>query len=128
MKALEKLDSFEPRREGAFFAYLRTIMMNRVYDESRRVQRRVRDEKVPDDLQSKEPSPLENLLGVETLRRYEAAIAKLPEKTREAVVLRLEFGFTYAQIAEAIDAPSANATRMLVSRAVANIAALMRED
>jgi RNA polymerase sigma-70 factor (ECF subfamily) len=41
---------------------------------------------------------------------------------REAVILRLEFGFSHREIADAIGSPSANAARMLVSRAVEKLA------
>ena len=82
---------------------------------------------VPETLPSPERSPLEVAIGKEALRRYEAALARLPEEQQEAVALRLELGFSYGEIAEAIGSPTANAARMAVTRAVARLADLMRE-
>ena len=39
--------------------------------------------------------------------------------------LRIELGFTHQEVADAIGAPSANAARMLVSRALVRLAELM---
>lgn len=40
LKALDRVGDFEPRREGAFLAYLRTILLNEVRGEIRRVASR----------------------------------------------------------------------------------------
>jgi hypothetical protein len=42
------------------------------------------------------------------------------------VILRLEMGMRYREIAEAVDAPTANAARALVGRGMVNLAGLMR--
>ena len=126
MSAFQKLDSFEQRHEGAFFAYLRRILQNRVNDECRRFRRTPQTTELPADLAGATPTPLESTVSAEALNRYEAALRQLPERTREAVVLRIEFGFSFPQIAEAIDSPSANAARMLVSRALSQVARTMK--
>jgi RNA polymerase sigma-70 factor (ECF subfamily) len=71
-------------------------------------------------------SPLEEAIGSERLRDYEAALAQLSDAQREAVILRLEMGMRYREIAEAVDAPTANAARALVGRGMVNLAGLMR--
>jgi len=43
------------------------------------------------------------------------------------VILRLELGFSYEQIAEALERPSAGAARMVVFRGMERLAAMMRE-
>ena len=53
---------------------------------------------------------------------YERALAKLPEHKREALVLRLEFGMTYAEIASAMNRPSEAAANMMVARALIELA------
>ncbi|MBK8123620.1 MAG: hypothetical protein IPK54_08745 [Dokdonella sp.] len=53
---------------------------------------------------------------------YENALGKLPEIKREAVLLRLEFGMSYAEIASALDRPSEAAASMMVSRALVDLA------
>src|SRR5512140_2869820 len=40
VRALSHIERFEPRREGAFLAYLRQILLNQVRDEARRVARK----------------------------------------------------------------------------------------
>jgi RNA polymerase sigma-70 factor (ECF subfamily) len=82
------------------------------------------DETVADD----EPSPLEETIGGETLDRYEAALTQLPDRQREAMVLRIELGFTHQQVADAVGCPSDSAARMMVSRALAQLAEKMNEQ
>jgi RNA polymerase sigma-70 factor (ECF subfamily) len=53
---------------------------------------------------------------------YERALKALPEPQRQAVVLRLEFGLSYPEIAIELESPSANATRMMVSRSLVRLA------
>jgi RNA polymerase sigma-70 factor (ECF subfamily) len=67
-------------------------------------------------------SPLEAAIGAQTLERYEAALTRLTEEDREAVVTRVEFGLSYAEVAEALGKPSADAARMTVVRALLKLA------
>jgi len=71
------------------------------------------------------PSVVERVIGREAMEAYEAALATLPDEQREAVVMRIEFGYTYPEIAEALGKPSANAARMAVSRALLQVAEVM---
>jgi RNA polymerase sigma-70 factor (ECF subfamily) len=61
----------------------------------------------------------------EVLDAYEAALATLPALQQEAVVMRIEMGFTHREVAEALELPSANAARMMVARALVRIAEAM---
>jgi RNA polymerase sigma-70 factor (ECF subfamily) len=128
VKALNKMDGFEPRHEGAFLAYLRTILRNSVRDMLRQAKRRPQREGLDVDLPLNAPSPLENAIGGDVLEAYERALGALPERVREAVILRIELGFTYAEVAEAVECPSANAARMMVSRGLVQIAEDMHGD
>lgn len=125
-RALGHLDSFEPQREGAFLAYLRQILRNLVRDEIRRVRNRSH-ETLSDSFEDPLPSPLERTVSRDVLERYETALARLDEGTREAVMLRIEFHYTYPQIAEALGRSSPDAVRMLVGRAMVELARHMRE-
>jgi RNA polymerase sigma-70 factor (ECF subfamily) len=125
IRALRNIDNFKVQREGAFLAYLRTILMNLVRDEIQRSKRRPRKEDVTDRMRADVTSPLQRVIDHETLEAYEAALQRLPETTREAVFLRLEFDMTYPEIARAVGAPSANAVRMTISRALVQIAVWM---
>lgn len=125
MRALQNIDRFESRGEGAFLAYLRQILLNAVRDEVRRVTRRPGHDGLSEIVSSREPSALEKALGRERMERYEAGLEQLEDRQRQAVVLRFEFGYSFSRIAEAIDAPTANAARMVVSRAVTALAELL---
>ncbi len=128
IRALDKLESFEPRRDGAFLAYLRQILMNRIRDEARRVRREPGREELPDELLAPGPSPLERTLGKERLEGYESALGSLPEKQQEAIIMRVELGFSYKEIAKAVGSPSSNAARMAVARALARLAEALGEN
>jgi len=125
-RALARIEGFEPQREGAFLAYLRQILRNLVRDELRRVRSRSR-ESLTESYEDPEPSPLERTVRREVLERYETALQRLSEETREAVLLRMEFHYTYPQIAEALGKPSADAARMMVGRGMVELARRMRE-
>jgi RNA polymerase sigma factor (sigma-70 family) len=122
IRALGGLDRFEPRREGAFLAYLRSILLNALRDEIRRAVVRPGRAELGEDLAAAVPSPVEEVIGKERLAAYEAALASLEERQQEAVILRLELGFSHQQVAEAIGCASPDAARMVVSRAVARLA------
>lgn len=125
LRALNRVGEFEPRGEGAFLSYLRTILLNAVRDEMRRAQRRPAHLPLLEDDGPPQPSELERLLGRERLALYERALAELSEDHREAVILRLEFGYSHAEIAAALGRASADAARMLVARALVAMAKVM---
>jgi RNA polymerase sigma factor (sigma-70 family) len=125
IRALNHMESFEPSREGAFLLYLRRILMNALRDEIRRSRLRPSSGEPEAGIPDPGRSALEELIGNETIDRYEAALAELTEEQREAVVLRIEFDFKHEQIAQAIGKPTANAARMLVSRALLRVAETM---
>jgi RNA polymerase sigma-70 factor (ECF subfamily) len=127
IRALEHVGEFEPRREGAFVAYLRRILLNAMRDEIRRADRRPGREDLGDKLRDERASVIERAIGREALERYETALGRLPEEQREGVMLRIEFGYTFQEIADALGKPSANTARMMVSRALARLAGLMEE-
>jgi|SRR5262245_8243561 len=128
-RALRRMDAFDPRGEGAFLAYLRRILLNSVREELRR-SRAKPSSASPDGIERTDPapSPVEQMVARETLGRYEAALAMLPEDVQHAVILRIEFDYGYEQIAEALGRPSSNAARMTVSRALLKLAEAMHEQ
>lgn len=127
IRALDHVKDFEPEREGAFLAYLRRILFNAIIDEARRVKRTPASSPIREDLANHDRSPLEDAIGSETLRAYEAALERLTDQQRNAVVGRLEYGYGYGRLARELGSPSANAARMLVSRAMVRLAELMQE-
>src|SRR5262245_37289343 len=127
LRVLKHMEGFEPRHEGAFLGYLRQALLNAMRDEIRRSARRGRQEELGESLVAPGPSPLETALGRDALDRYEAALAKIPQEQQEAIFMRMEMGFTYEQIAEALEKRTASATRMMVTRALARLASEMEE-
>lgn len=125
VKALEHVGTFEPRREGAFLAYLRQILLNEVRMEIRRVSRRPSRQPLQEDLVQNSPSPLEEAIGADALAAYEKALSTLSPEEREGVILRIELGFTHHQVAEALGKPTADAARMLVARAMVRLTEVM---
>lgn len=127
MRALDRLDTFEPRGEGAFLAYLRNTLMNQIRNEIKRsTQARAREAAAVGSAAG--PSPLEEMVGRKVIDQYEAALQSLPPRMQEAVILSLELQFSHKQVAEAIGCPSANAARMVVSRALSRLAEAMETE
>lgn len=126
-RSLSRLDAFEHRGRGAFLGYLHRILVNCIRDEIRRAGRRPVSEPLEEELLEPEPSPVERTLGIETLAAYERALEQLTDGQRDALMLRIEFGFTFPEIAEALGKPTPNAARMLVMRALVRVAEWMDE-
>ena len=122
LRALSHVHEFDSQREGAFLAYLRRGLLNGIRDQLRRAAVRAPSGIDPEALASHEPSPLESVMGAETLAAYEAALARLPSELQEAVIMRVEFGYTGPEVATALGRPTPNAARMLVTRALARLA------
>jgi RNA polymerase sigma-70 factor (ECF subfamily) len=122
LRAFRRLDSFEHRGEGAFLAYLRQVMMNAIRDDVRRAGARPRQTTLDDQISDPSPSAVEEAMSRQWLAQFEDALALLDEEKRQAVILRVEFGFSHQQVAEALNKPSAEAARSVVARALASLA------
>lgn len=122
LSALKKLDEFRSQHEGALLAYLRTTLMNAIRGEIRRVGRAGQVESITEDDDARGVDSMVPRLDSDQWLDYERALAKLPEPKREAVLLRLEFGMSYAEIAAALGRPSEAAASMMVSRALIELA------
>ena len=123
MRALRHLDAFKASGSGAFLAYLRQILLNEVRHEIR-AQRRHGGAHVPledVELVDEARSAVELLANDQRIRAYETALATLERRQQELVVLRIEFGLSYAEIALEVGG-NADAVRMTVSRALQRMA------
>ena len=118
----------EAQDDGAIHAYLRTALKNRLVDELRKVNRRPMLDEMDRSVAGDIASPLEQAIGAEALERYEAALLKLNDGDRNAVLARIELGLSYKDIATMLDRPSADAARMSVSRALVTLAEAMSDD
>ncbi len=122
IQSIRRLDQFRPEGGGAFFAYLRQAVMNRLRDHVRRagVGERVLDQVGHPGAMS--PSPLDEVVGRETLERYEQALTRLKDTDREAIIARIELNCEYDEIADLVGSASAHAARMKVKRALVRLA------
>jgi RNA polymerase sigma-70 factor, ECF subfamily len=126
LRTFKKIEDFEARGVGALHAYLRQAVLNRVRDELRRKARsplHVDDEGL--DLEAA-GSPLEEAIGREALERYKAALARLKPEEREAIIGRVEMEYSYADLAEMLGKPSAEAARKAARRALLRLAEEMK--
>ena len=121
-QTFKKIGGFEHRGEGAFHAYLRQAVMNRIRDELRRAEHRPAMVELEDSRPDDGVSPLEAAMGAEVVERYEAALQRLTDEERELIVARIELGLTYAELASALGRPSPDAARMAVGRALVRLA------
>jgi len=118
LRALKNIDEFDARHTGSFLAYLRQILLNQVRDELRRQQRRPGGAELDTELPDLETPPLvEQMLGHERVRAYERALAQLPKRQQELIVMRMEFGMSYPEISAEVDS-TPDAVRVMVARAI----------
>jgi RNA polymerase sigma factor (sigma-70 family) len=126
LQTFKGIERFEPRRVGALQAYLRQAVLNRIRDELRRKGRR------PDltELDGLEPdraeSPLEQAVGREAVEAYERALDRLKPEEREAIIGRVELGYSYEELAVTLDKPTADAARKTAQRALVRLAGEMK--
>ena len=126
LQTFKRIEDFEPRRVGALQAYLRQAVLNRIRNELRR---KGREPHATDfdgiEVESLE-SPLEQAIGREAVERYEAALQRLTADEREAIIARVEMGYSYEELAEALGKPTPDAARKAARRALVRLAEEMK--
>jgi RNA polymerase sigma-70 factor (ECF subfamily) len=127
VRALGRLEHIRIEGEGDFLAYLRTGVLNAIRQEIRRASNRLEDRDPGIEVADGDRSVLEQVIGRETIERYERALLTLSESQRTLVILRLEFGMSFAEIAAATGTVSDEAARKTVSRALVRLAEAMRD-
>jgi RNA polymerase sigma-70 factor (ECF subfamily) len=126
IQTFKRIEGFEPRRVGALQAYLRQAVLNRLRDELRR-KRRQPDVGALDGLEiDPATSPLEQSIGREAVGRYERALERLKPAEREAIIARVEMGYSYEELAEALGKPTPDAARKAAQRALLRLAEEMK--
>lgn len=124
-KAFHSLEGFVYRHEGSFLGFLHEILRNEVVSINRRWIAKKPNLDVDGDEPDSGPGPLEQLEEKERLELYERALNALTIRERDLIRMR-EMGLKHSEIAEEGDFPTANAARMAVTRAVANLAEVLR--
>lgn len=122
LQTFRRLEHFEVRGPGALQAYLRQAVLNRVRDQLRRNARRPTRAELNGRERDPQRSPLEQAIGSEAIDRYEQALEKLRPEEREAIIGRVEMGYSYEELADALGKPSAEAARKAAQRALVRLA------
>lgn len=112
--AYERLKSY--RHDMPFRAYLAAIAAKQAYTLARGERRRHKREQAAEG--PEEPSdPEQEVAGQNLARRVRLALAAMPEKRRQAALLRLDAGLSYRDVALAMDSTEGSA-RVLVHTAL----------
>ncbi|HWG47726.1 MAG TPA: sigma-70 family RNA polymerase sigma factor [Gemmataceae bacterium] len=99
LKAFAGLKKFQAGTN--FAAWLFRIAHNNFANQCRTAARQ--REPLPDDLTDSRRGPLEEAVSAEALQNVARAIQRLPADFRAALLLRLEEGLSFRQIAEVLD-------------------------
>jgi RNA polymerase sigma-70 factor (ECF subfamily) len=127
-RVFRRIEHFEPQRQQALRAYLRRAVMNRIRDEIRSSRRRGAEVDVEDVDLTVPASLFDHLVDREREARYREGLSKLRPEDREAIVARLELGYTYEQVAIATGRPTPEAARLAIRRALLRLAEVMSAD
>jgi RNA polymerase sigma-70 factor (ECF subfamily) len=126
LQTFKRIEDFEPRRVGALQAYLRQAVLNRVRNELRRKGRQPHATDFDGiEVESLE-SPLEQAIGREAVERYEGALQRLKAEEREAIIARVEMGYSFEELAEVLGKPTPDAARKTAHRALVRLAEEMK--
>jgi RNA polymerase sigma-70 factor (ECF subfamily) len=126
LRTFKRIEGFQPRGAGALQAYLRQAVLNRIRDELRRKGRRPDETDISGLELEAEGSPLEEAIGCEALEHYEQSLQRLKPEEREAIIARVELGYTYEELAEALGKPTPDAARKTAQRALVRLAEEMK--
>lgn len=98
VRFIESIDSFE--LTGSLKGYLATCVANRARDYLRRNRCRTGEPiEAAGTVESRQRGPLQAAAADEQQQRLRAALAELPEEQREAVLLHLQTGLKFREIA-----------------------------
>jgi RNA polymerase sigma-70 factor (ECF subfamily) len=117
LRGIQRIDQFKSLKPGAFLAYLRKIFINCINESVRKPNNSVDIDKF-----SNRRTHFSTELDVDQYIYYERALSRLSEDEQQAVILRVEFGFSYKEVADEMDKSSEDAARMFVSRALIKLA------
>jgi RNA polymerase sigma-70 factor (ECF subfamily) len=126
LRTFSRMDAFEDRGVGALQAYLRQAVINRLRDELRRKGRAPVMVDAADAELTAEDSPLEDAIGREAAARYVAALARLEPEEREIIIGRVEMEYSFAELADILNKPTADAARKAAKRALIRLAEMMK--
>ena len=95
LQTFKRIEEFEARGAGSLHAYLRQAVVNRIRDELRRKARLPEFAELDSHTEDAGPTPLDQVIGRDALESYERALAGLKPEEQEAIIARVEMGYTY---------------------------------
>jgi RNA polymerase sigma factor (sigma-70 family) len=125
IRTLRRLHHLSPDRAGSIQAYMRETVMNLLRDAARRAGRKPERIQVEERHAANEVSPFDVIVGRTSTRAYARAKRLLSRRDREAVTGRIEQGLPYDALMEVLEVRSANAARVVVTRAIARLVRAM---
>ena len=126
LQTFKRIGQFEPRRVGALQAYLRQAVLNRLRDELRRKGRRPNVTGLEGVEIDTGQSPLEEAIGREAVEKYQQALQRLKPEEREAIIARIEMGYSYEELAQVLGKPTSEAARKTAQRALVRLVEEMK--
>jgi RNA polymerase sigma-70 factor (ECF subfamily) len=126
VEVIRALPRFEDRGEASFRAWLRVMVDNKVRDKLRKFtgrDQRPREARIQSgaEFEARAPSPASQAEHREARRNARDAVADLDETLRSILLLRLEEGLTFEQIAERLNLSSAEAARKRYARGLVRL-------
>jgi RNA polymerase sigma-70 factor (ECF subfamily) len=118
LRVLEKLPTISPREPGAFFAYLRSVLINALREALRRDDRSPFAAGVDIDAVA---AVHDTQVSVDDWLEYERSLERLDPPTRALVLMRYEFGMSFGEIGAEIG-ERADTVRMRLNRAMERLA------
>lgn len=128
LQVFKSLDRFEPRHAGAFLAFVRQTLRNKLIDRLRHAKSRGEQEPLEDTRASADPSPEQEAVATQLLDRYEEALGRLTSAQQEAIFVRVELGLPWSEVADVLNKPSVPAAQMAVRRAILALAHEMKHE
>jgi RNA polymerase sigma factor (sigma-70 family) len=119
LRVLDKLERVSLQAPGDFFAYLRAVLINALREALRRQGSSPVDPRADADLAGAFVAAAN--VDLDDWLAYEQALATLAPEHRTLVLMRFEFGMSFAEIAAELG-ETPDGVRMKVNRAIARIA------
>lgn len=119
LRVLDKLGGIALQGPGDFFAYLRTVLINALREALRR--QGASPINFDADAESATATLVANNVDPDDWLAYEQSLAAMSPDHRLVVLMRYEFGMSFAEIAQELG-ETPDAVRMRLNRAIARIA------
>ena len=128
IQVFKSLDAFEPRHAGAFLAFVRQTLRNKLIDRLRAAKSRGVSEPIDDRHASTLPSPHEQAVATRLLESYEHGLEQLKPAYQEAIFVRVELGLSWTEVMDILHKSSTAAAQMTVHRALVALAREMGHE